>query len=872
MYALVVVLFPIKENDEVVHANRSHPCSSTEEARLESIGANGPTFFPGTRNTWNAQGKALLTYLDDQQFIMENNCSTPVGGDCDAETGTPLRPSVPLTQFVKMLFLELLISDPTRLRTKMARQLSESFSLYPSAALMENWCCSEKKVTDELLQISPPSHPNTLDGVCGKNVERMNARFSDIHQLIRQAARFFLSHVLNFLRCYVLSLRDVEVVAVEQPAFTWADWIPYTVTEETCPAPETTLVGDRVTTAAAPPSEEVPSISFKPRDVDAPIVKSYKRKRDEVCSIGHSSHTANGSQTNALSLLLMDTYTLWRRSSCPLLTVQRNCSACGPYYTYSTGSPGIDIALSSSSPSNGCEEEQFSISDNRRNDTLSSRGAETFAGGCRSGLITEVFGVAGSGKTQLLLQLLCTESARLMIRQLVGAALQDEFPTSFGAAMQEVWQTATPIKDGNHSTSEPTTSAAPLLYDALVEYATWDKLIYRETIDSASKKVLVYLVAEDMPLSRLQQIASGCASSALKRYFDIPEPTNSRNGVDSIHQDRAFLTASPLSRGRFPAAVIERVHYKVTAQLTTERILSHILIYRIKNGLEELHRLLSPAGVDNPQTDTSPCLTLAGLIHGRETTKPVGMTEIHPLHGGSNERGSAGLIALDSLAAVVQQSATEAFSGYPTNRGSPPSHHAGSRRAVDDDQSDEEDELEEGEEPFPPSASKVTHPRENHQAELVKSIGERFLQLCRRYGVAVVVSNQIRAVYQNDAQREETELNQDHDINLSENTDTNLVVDVVGSPPSCRLATSSHWRKVEYVSTPLGLSWAVIPHVRVQLRRESIPSTVTRRSTLVRWLQIISSPYSAVRRTYFQITNQGVVDEKDETVNESFRK
>lgn len=502
----------------------------------------------------------------------------------------------------------------------------------------------------------------------------------------------------------------------------------------------------------------------------------------------------------------------------------------------------------------------FSTGCPRLDKALSPNGMSTF-GGARAGFFTEVFGEAGSGKTQLLIQLLCTEATRVQVRRALYSALEAVCCGKDGQEDGEVREIS-PCKVHSLASLVNTTcsgSRTGLMAAALKEFVLWDSAFHQDTPplecaagcndqrsenSTSSSRILAYLVAEEFPSSRMHEIASACLTSALQRYFD---PFY----VPPFISGAAHSYPSPLVRGVFPAAMVAAVESKVKRLVTTESILSDILIYRIRYGLDELAAVLAPTTI-NSQVEMNP----SACILENLLLDSVGNSE--------SDHCALGLLAVDSIAAVVQQSALSSETVIPS----------GTEKGREDQNDDE-----------------------FYQCVTVKlrAIESSLHSLCRRYGVGVVVSNQVRSVCEGhelskpppEPALQRNDVMKSHCDYWSGLDSTSYLT--VEYPEPRRIqegwercgASSLSFSKKSVITTALGFSWSQAPHVRIQLCRRQVPTPYTESNDFLlsaakveRWLRVWSSPYSprvADGSVLFSITSKGIEDVEGTQANISVR-
>eukprot|EP00796_Vickermania_ingenoplastis_P000885 gene885-514_t len=497
-------------------------------------------------------------------------------------------------------------------------------------------------------------------------------------------------------------------------------------------------------------------------------------------------------------------------------------------------------------------------------------------GGLRSGFVTEICGAAGSGKTQLVLQLLCTEAAASVVQQMVHKFLQEAFPDyfmadrfrvdqepdrphrAFYAAMDNFfrWEGTAPMSRGSRETSSPASDGSPSSSRVHVEgrRSVPNGPAGRPTTlpSHPFSRVLLYIAAEEVPAARLHGIATSSAAAAIRRYF---------------HD-----AGSPLLGGGFPVQMVQEWTSRAAAAVRAEDVLERVLIYRVRGGLEEVARLLQPGG------------TVAQMLDGI-----IGSIGIHP------SAGSLGLVTLDSVAAAAQQTAAAMDDADAR------------RRALEDPGEEAEEEWPEGEGGGMGGPTQTAHaPLQHHRrtpsiAALISRVGSLLHDMCRVYNVAVVVNNQVRAVFaaasvprpgphaapaqamwrENDEEREadgtaiqghtvsEVTLTARRRVMAGEDRRLGRESLVVSVPPPqlLRPASCTSWSPVPRPSEgattgALGLHWAVVPHVRLQLSRASRSTVRTGNGPPTdRWLRIWAAPHvpaSSEDVVPFQITSRGV--------------
>ncbi|KPI88757.1 hypothetical protein ABL78_2136 [Leptomonas seymouri] len=196
--------------------------------------------------------------------------------------------------------------------------------------------------------------------------------------------------------------------------------------------------------------------------------------------------------------------------------------AAGAPYTCSTGCEGLDGALG------GC--------------------------GFRSGWVTEVYGEAGSGKTQLGLQCLLAQSASDVCRSAVAACLGNN--PSFLALLQQQRQGAQGL--------------AQRCKDAF-QLAEAD----------AARCALVYLVSEDVPTARLGPLATAAA----------------RRSVCAV-QLHPLLT-------QLPRDIMDALLHSVRQACTVTMVLSRLQISHVAS-LRDVMRLVEPSTSHQNSTEAGP--------------------------------------------------------------------------------------------------------------------------------------------------------------------------------------------------------------------------------------------------------------------------
>lgn len=137
----------------------------------------------------------------------------------------------------------------------------------------------------------------------------------------------------------------------------------------------------------------------------------------------------------------------------------------------------------------------------------------------------------------------------------------------------------------------------------------------------------------------------------------------------------------------------------------------------------------------------------------------------------------------------------------------------------------------------------------------VAAIGSQLRHLCESYHTAVLINNQIRSVWLAPAGIESS------DGGVGSNSGE-LSAASAANPSPLRLCLSPRQyrrraRGVEgLVTTPLGLTWAVVPHIRCQLHRRTVGEK------LYRYLRLRSAAYRQRGSiAYFTLTHAGVEDE-----------
>lgn len=488
------------------------------------------------------------------------------------------------------------------------------------------------------------------------------------------------------------------------------------------------------------------------------------------------SATAPGTLT---TLALRDAFSLWRglpeqRIALPGGLHEESCSSSSSsVFTYSTGCSALDAALHGSAPHKVRPQGYPSTTT-----TTTMR-----RGGVRSGCVTEIFGEAGTGKTQLALQLLCMEAARLLCRAVVRRVVATVFVSNAPAVDPESLEALHLWDAALHQMEAPeSTSMRPGLPPDDVGGSV------------SLHKLLLYCVAEDVPAARLPQIAQGCIDKMFHLYFEDAD--------------------SPWTHGRLPLSGVQAVQQAVREEVTVECVLEKLVIFRVRRGLAEVAELLDARS-------------------GRITR----MLRAHQEFGADAQAAwSTGLLCIDSIAALSQQTTLETNPHRPNEW---------------------EEETE-----------------DTSIASLVRLLGDRMLRVSAECDAAFVVTNQIRAVYED---RFVTNADEGRGpLSLHALPTRKPGTGRCGPRPAAAPPTPA-------VTTPLGLTWAVVPHVRVALRRIQRADTAAARlgggscrnhhtimpnqenggsasASPLRWMAVESSPYSGPSWAPFAVTAAGVAD------------
>lgn len=226
-------------------------------------------------------------------------------------------------------------------------------------------------------------------------------------------------------------------------------------------------------------------------------------------------------------------------------------------------------------------------------------------GGLRSGWVTEIYGEAGAGKTQLGLQCLLEQSARDVCQSAVALCLAHD--PSFLALLRQ-------------SEGGVAQRCANVFGVDRVE---------------AARCAVVYLVSEDVPTSRLGPLATAAVRRAVR-------------GVQ-LHSLVAQL----------PSAVVEAVLCSVRQTCTVTTVLCRVQIRRLAS-LQEVVRLLEPAAAASREVDHS---ISAARLRGH-----CSLSEAVHLVGGSGGRAlivldsiaAAAVAGLSDMHGVAQADASVA--------------------------------------------------------------------------------------------------------------------------------------------------------------------------------------------------------------------
>lgn len=620
----------------------------------------------------------------------------------------------------------------------------------------------------------------------------------------------------------------------------------------------------------------------------------------------------------------------------------------------------------------------------------------------RMGMVTELSGEAGSGKTQWLLQLLCTEAARYVVGRAVWqvgmAMMRTEEAEEEGTAhpkKSKDTQTKSDRGKGGGATTSPRHGPSPSRHlsaetthhhhhhhpspsppqntingdanacptsvpsreppawqqmDWKRQLAAWESDVFarlpslRATNRHAQAgplpvppsplpRPLVYLVAEDLPMPRLAQIAAGCIRKMIALYFgdegwppcrpvarrpltpttppqkkkeeaaeeDTPTPLARASGSSS-RSSWPFCRPTPpplFSHGILPYAVVSQWKRNVQHRVTVADVLSTILIYKIRHGLQELHDLVQMGGSEaypdheeeeeekikreETQEDDgngawrrkrNECGELVKLFRHRHAFLVQSDKEAGQRRNAREwevER-SGGLVIIDSIAAAAQQSRLaedereEAEKTLP-RRSYRKMEHRERETEIEEDAEDEdhqweaeeEEEVEEGV-PFTTPRCRSRRRASMTQAALLREVGVGLRDMSQAFGVAVIVSNQIRSVFSpphapssssssldtsaldaREWRREapphpftveeaETKKMRGKGENTREedtSSSTTTRMRSLSSPHQWFSMISSSSFSSSTTTTPLGWTWGSIPHVRLRLYRERVLGPMT---------------------------------------------
>ncbi|CAJ1030660.1 putative recA bacterial DNA recombination protein/Rad51 [Leishmania utingensis] len=222
--------------------------------------------------------------------------------------------------------------------------------------------------------------------------------------------------------------------------------------------------------------------------------------------------------------------------------------------------------------------------------------------GFRSGWVTEVYGEAGAGKTQLALQCLLQQAATDVCHEAVALALANNAgltPHAHKATAAEMCGSSSPaVKCGE-------------AFD-------------RDAVEAA-RCAVVYLVSDDVPTSRLGPLATAAVGRAVRAV--------------RLH---------PLLK-QLPSCVMETVWSCVESTCTVPIVLSRLQIRHVASVAEVL-RLLEP--LPHPQLAQPSRITFSTTMARKEAQQPRSTSLVDAVRVLAGSRGHV-VLALDSIAAAV---------------------------------------------------------------------------------------------------------------------------------------------------------------------------------------------------------------------------
>lgn len=348
----------------------------------------------------------------------------------------------------------------------------------------------------------------------------------------------------------------------------------------------------------------------------------------------------------------------------------------------------------------------------------------------------------------------------------------------------------------------------------------------------------------------------------------------------------AFPPPSPLfTQGWLPFSFVSRWKRRVQQMVTPSEVLARILIYRLRDGLQEVKSLLAmdpvedddmEAGVKDEEEEkeegqvasrVSQRGPLIALLHATQRRRRNGT------HG-----GGGGVVVLDSIAAAAQQStlaATEADAARTRLSTFSSSREIPLRRVHEEDEDDDEEEeqdphdddsvvrrpsfrdrrTQQGEDLSRSRPPRTAPSTSTSNASLLRAIGVLLRRMSWEFGVAVVVTNQVRAVFSSSTsivptatgpggwsehERRRVDGKKAHEPapdgsgstfaspEKQKSTATTSCTSFSPELPLCSLRLPPLPPGVSsptITTTPLGLTWASIPHVRLRLYRSRYAGT-----------------------------------------------
>ncbi|KAG5473704.1 hypothetical protein LSCM1_04332 [Leishmania martiniquensis] len=223
-------------------------------------------------------------------------------------------------------------------------------------------------------------------------------------------------------------------------------------------------------------------------------------------------------------------------------------------------------------------------------------------GGFRSGWVTEVYGEAGAGKTQLMLQCLLQQAATDACHAAVALALADS------ASLTSLAPKVTAA--GACGTNCPA--------------ARWREVFDRDAVE-AVRCAVVYLVSEDVPTSRLGPLAAAAVRRAV--------------GAVRLH---------PLIN-QLPSCIASAVWRCVESTCTVPMVLSRLQIRHIASVAEVLRLLQSPSHLQLALASRTACPTTT-MPDRCQPPRSSNLVDAVRVLAGSQGRA---VVVLDSVAAAV---------------------------------------------------------------------------------------------------------------------------------------------------------------------------------------------------------------------------